>query len=191
MCLFKFYITFNNPSFISQNHLHECFASQKYHGSDTWYETPVMQGSKNLLVIMIASCCRWVKILNFVNVNYQIHHSIWHIWWCRTSDSFKNFQALVSQIILTPAQPVLPLLCKYEHQERCSLYHWYVTNWIWTHDLSNPIWKLNYNVVVLSGLVPCYLFPDTDNANWATLGYQQQYKKCCCCIGVLRPFNTF
>ena len=34
------------------------------------------------------------NILNFANVNYQIHHSIWHIWWCRTSDSFKNIPAL-------------------------------------------------------------------------------------------------
>ena len=46
------------------------------------------------LVITSASCCRTSQNLEFRQVNYQFHQSIWHIWWCRTNDSFKNIQAL-------------------------------------------------------------------------------------------------
>ena len=46
----------------------------------------IMQCSKKSTRPLIsASCCRMSK--NFASVNYQIHHSIWHIWWCRTSDT--------------------------------------------------------------------------------------------------------
>ena len=61
-----------------------------------------------------------VKVLNFASVHVQILHSIWYDWWCRTSDSFKNFPALTARLSTSFGHRTIWVVTRKKQQNECA-----------------------------------------------------------------------